>query len=204
MTISCPGYKLVEERKLPIYLARVHEIISTTNRYTEATPTLYSSNTFGFHENGLLLRFPATIVPQHWHAIRNLHLSLWIDIEVFLDTDLRRQMTRATSKSLDKRLQKEQTTSMAQPEKDLHIHEWNKMWRNIAEMQGLQNLDVHVRKEPLGLYHISHEVELTILTPLLAVKQTKTFRVAVAWELALGERVIEDTPFHEIDRSWCQ
>ena len=102
-----------------------------------------------------------------------------IEIETFLDVELRHRERYTVSESLTRR--------------EIYIDSWPIIWQRIADMQSLQKIDVHILSG-YGLYHLSHEDEVALLNPLCALERPKHFEVRVSWYLADGQPSLQNTP----------
>ena len=137
----------------------------------------YASRVFEFSDVHVLPNYAAETPPRCLNAIRHLRLKFDIDIEPFVNLVMDFHDGRG---------------SLA------FFHPWWKIWEVVADMRGLEEIQVHIGNTSLEFDDIEEGDEVRILGPLCAITQTKTFNVTVEWRLLGAETSMSKTPFHII------
>jgi len=138
----------------------------------------YASRVFEFSDVHVLPDFGAKTHPRCLNAIRYLRLNFEIDVEPFVNlvTDFHEGRGSLT-----------------------FCHAWWRVWEFVAEMRGLEGIQVHIGNTNLDIGVIEAGDEARILGPLCAITQTKSFNVRVGWRLPRAETRMSNTPFQIID-----
>jgi hypothetical protein len=129
------------------------------DRYSEAIPILYSTNTFSFIDLDCLRYLSATILPSRFQAIKKLEIEWYLTWPLYDDFAQRMLFS----------------TSLYPPHDEAT---WEEIWRIIAGMAGLQKLRVELNYFD-GFR--DDECENKMLAPLRQVKGVRDFVVNLGW-----------------------
>lgn len=138
----------------------------------------YASRVFEFSNVDSLPNYAAEISPRCLNAISHLRLNFDIDIEPFANPPIEFHDERGSS---------------------AFFYPWWRFWEIVAEMRGLEEIQVHIGNISLHFDAIEEGDEARILGPLCAVTQTRRFNVTVEWRLLGAETWRSNKPFRITD-----